>query len=45
MFSTRTAYNTELVALGQAALVLTWDPYTEDPPDTKCNENDDGDCT
>jgi hypothetical protein len=45
VFSTQRDYNEELVALGQAALVLTWDPYTEDPPDTKCNQNDDGDCT
>ncbi len=42
-FSNRTTYNNELIALGQP--ILTWDPYTEDPPDTTCIPDNNGDCT
>jgi len=42
-FSNLNAYNNELIALGQP--VLTWDPYTEEPPGTECNQDDNGDCT
>jgi len=42
VFSTINDYNTELENLGQP--ILTWNPYTEEPPSFICNQNDDGDC-
>jgi len=42
-FSTFEAFNNGLVAVGQPA--LTWNPYTEEDPDTICNQDIDGNCT
>jgi hypothetical protein len=42
-FSNLNAYNNELIELGQP--ILTWNPYTQQPPDTECNQDNDGNCT
>tara|TARA_B100000424_G_C22608026_1_gene339096 strand:+ start:100 stop:393 length:294 start_codon:yes stop_codon:yes gene_type:complete len=42
-FSTLETFNTELQSLGQTQ--LSYDPYTQPPPDTICTQNDDGECS